>query len=112
MLALGMPSGSKYFTKKLLDKGMDMTTQAGRVAVKGSNVMPLNEGASKAVVAAMKGQQKAKAEALFKEYWTSRWQKERVELPKTDLEWSNAIKEANDYVAERLKPTPLKSMGK
>jgi hypothetical protein len=110
---LGSPKAAEALTKKITSKGIKFATPpAGREVVAGSNVMPLNENASKAVIAAMQGAKKKEAEALFKDYWTTKWQKDRISLPKTDLEWRNAIVEANQYVADRLAKKPLKSMDK
>lgn len=115
MVAFG-PAGIASLAKhapKLLPK-------AGKVAegLVGSNITgaAANPGASKALVSSMLAtaskNNKAKVEALYKEFWTKEWIKNKVAMPKTDLEWSKAIGQANSWVAEKLAPTMIKTMEK
>jgi len=91
---------------------------AGKVAPTGSNVVLAsgNVGANKAIVTSMIARaaatDKARMDSLYKEYWRKGWQKDMVELPKTDLQWSDAIANANAYVAERINPREFKSLMK
>ena len=108
LVALGgvqaIPSLAKYMPKLLATAGKVTTTS--NVTVAGAN-----SGAQAAIVNSILNTaaktKKTKMEALYKEYWSKGWQKDMVELPKNDNEWSMAITRANEYVAEKIKPSTL-----
>jgi len=103
----GAPALAKLMPKLLKPAGKVIT--GSNVTLAGGNV-----GANKAIVSSIlataEKTKKTKMENLYKEYWNTGWQKDRVELPKTDAEWSQAIAQANEYVARKLNPDMLKTM--
>lgn len=78
---------------------------AGRIAFgrMASNVTPLNEGASKAVVQAYKAGKKVQLDAAFKEYFKTGWTKSRVKWPSSDAEWPKFIDDAWEWAAKQVK---------
>jgi hypothetical protein len=111
LVAFGGVKGAPELAKlmpKLLNPAGKVTT-GSNVVLAGGNV-----GANKAIVtsilATAEKTKKARMESLYKEYWKTGWQKDRMELPKTDVEWSQAIVQANEYVARKMNPEMFKTM--
>ena len=75
-----------------------------------------SSGASKAIAQGAlneaKQMKQEQIKELYQQYWKKEWIKQHIDLPKSDLEWSNAITQANKWVETRIKNPPLKSMEK
>ena len=113
MVAFGLTNAIPTLAKKLprLFKAGDVVPTMSNVTVAGGNASASRMTAQSMMREAKKAEV-AKAKELYQEYWKKEWIKQRVDLPKSDLEWSNAIAEANKWVASRMDKAQLKSMGK
>jgi len=112
LIAFGFTNAIPALAKRL-PKAM---AASGKVVPTSSNVVVAggNAGASRATANIMMREaskaEAAKAKELYQQFWKTEW---KLGYPKTDLEWSNAIGEANRWVAIKMdKSFKIKSMEK
>ena len=113
LVAFGMVNLLPTLAKKLpkMFPSMKVVPTTSNVSVAGGS-----SGASKAIAQGAlneaKKEELQKMKDLYQQYWKKEWMKHHVELPKTDLEWSNAIAEAQKWVMMKTKTPTIKSLEK
>lgn len=113
LVAFGMVNLIPTLAKKLpkMFPSMKVVPTTSNVSVAGGS-----SGASKAIAQGAlneaKKEELQKMKDLYQQYWKKEWMKHHVELPKTDLEWSNAIAEAQRWVMMKTKTSTIKSLEK
>ena len=113
LIAFGLTNAIPTLAKKLprMFAGGKVVAPTSNISVAGGS-----SGASKAIAqGALNEAKQMKQEQikdLYQQYWKKEWIKQHIDLPKSDLEWSNAIAQANKWVETRIKNPPLKSMEK
>lgn len=113
LVAFGMVNLLPTLAKKLpkMFPSMKVVPTTSNVSVAGGS-----SGASKAIAQGAlneaKKEELQKMKDLYQQYWKKEWMKHHVELPKTDLEWSNAITEAQKWVMMKTKTPTIKSLEK
>lgn len=113
LVAFGMVNLLPTLAKKLpkMFPPMKVVPTTSNVSVAGGS-----SGASKAIAQGAlneaKKEELQKMKDLYQQYWKKEWMKHHVELPKTDLEWSNAITEAQKWVMMKTKTPTIKSLEK
>ena len=113
LIAFGLTNAIPTLAKKLprMFAGGKVVAPTSNISVAGGS-----SGASKAIAQGAlneaKQMKQEQIKELYQQYWKKEWIKQHINLPKSDLEWSNAIAQANKWVETRIKNPPLKSMEK
>ena len=113
LIAFGLTNAIPTLAKKLprMFAGGKVVAPTSNISVAGGS-----SGASKAIAQGAlneaKQMKQEQIKELYQQYWKKEWIKQHIDLPKSDLEWSNAIAQANKWVETRIKNPPLKSMEK